>query len=205
MIKSKLTFTDPPYELGTEGGGILKKANSMKQIKDNGVDTFNPLLLNLYSETNIYFHNKPLIKKYIELAEKNNVSYDLAIYKKTNTVPNYNSHLMTDIEYIAILGNLDPEKGLEKEMYSKVYEGKKDNDNELSYSKPVDLCSKFIKLYSKVNDNVIDLFGGSGSTLIACEQLKRNCYCMELNPKYVDVIIERWENFTGKKAVKLNE
>lgn len=202
MIKSSLTFTDPPYELATQGGGILKSANSMKQVKDNGVDTFNPLLLNLYSETNIFFHNKPLIKKYIELAEKNNVSYDLAIYKKINTVPNYNSHLMTDVEYIAILGNLDPQKGLEKEMYSKVYEGKKDNDNELSYSKPIELCSKFIKLYSKVNDNVIDLFGGSGSTLIACEQLERNCYCMECNPKYVDVIIERWEKFTGRKAVK---
>lgn len=49
-----------------------------------------------------------------------------------------------------------------------------------------------------------DGFGGSGSTLIACEQLNRNCYMMELDPKYVDVIIQRWENFTGKKAIKLN-
>lgn len=49
-----------------------------------------------------------------------------------------------------------------------------------------------------------DLFGGSGSTLIACEQLKRNCFMMELDTKYVDVIIERWEQFTGEKAVKIN-
>ena len=53
-------------------------------------------------------------------------------------------------------------------------------------------------------NNVVDLFGGSGSTLIACEQLNRKCYMMELDPKYVDVIIKRWEQFTGKKAVKIN-
>ncbi len=52
---------------------------------------------------------------------------------------------------------------------------------------------------------VYDGFGGSGSTLIACEQLNRNCYTMELDPRYVDVIINRWEIFTGNKAVLLNE
>ena len=48
---------------------------------------------------------------------------------------------------------------------------------------------------------VVDIFGGSGSTLIACEQLNRKCYMMELDPHYIDVIIQRWENFTGEKAV----
>ena len=52
--KCELTFTDPPYQLETQGGGILKKANSMKQIKENGVDTFEPANLILQSETNIY-------------------------------------------------------------------------------------------------------------------------------------------------------
>lgn len=201
--KCELTFTDPPYQLDTQGGGILKSANSMKQIKENGVDSFEPSKLILFSDTNIYCHNKPLIKKYIELAEENNKPYDLCFYKKTNTVPNYKGHMMTDCEYIAIIGNQDPNKGLEKEEYSKCYIGQKDNDNELSYSKPVGLCAKYIKLYGK--ENILDLFGGSGSTLIACEQLNRKCYMMELDPKYVDVIIQRWENFTGKKAVLLNK
>lgn len=70
--------------------------------------------------------------------------------------------------------------------------------------KPLELCGWFIKKYSKENNNILDLFGGSGSTLIACEQLNRKCYMMELDPKYVDVIINRWENFTGEKAIKLN-
>lgn len=199
--KCELTFTDPPYQLETQGGGILKKSNSMKQIKQNGVDKFEPSNLILQSETNIYCHNKPLIKKYIELSEANNQPYDLCFYKKLCTVPNYKGHMMTDCEYIAIIGKQDPNKGLPKEMYSKCYIGKKDADNELSYSKPVGLCAKYIELYAK--KNVLDLFGGSGSTLIACEQLDRTCYMMELDPKYCDVIIKRYENFTGKKAIKL--
>ena len=56
---------------------------------------------------------------------------------------------------------------------------------------------------NKDKEIVYDGFGGSGSTLIACEQLGRKCYMMELDPHYIDVIIQRWENFTGKKAIKL--
>ena len=72
--------------------------------------------------------------------------------------------------------------------------------------KPVKLFAEIIKKFDKNNNfkTVLDLFGGSGSTLIACEQLDRTCYMMELDPKYVDVIIKRWENFTGEKAVLLN-
>lgn len=70
--------------------------------------------------------------------------------------------------------------------------------------KPIKLLSKLIINSSKKEDKVLDLFGGSGSTLIACEQLNRTCYMMEYDPKYVDVIIDRWETFTGRKAVKLS-
>jgi len=70
--------------------------------------------------------------------------------------------------------------------------------------KPLELCGRAIKSSSRENESVLDVFGGSGSTLIACEQLNRKCYMMELEPKWVDIIIQRWENFTGEKAVKLN-
>ena len=70
--------------------------------------------------------------------------------------------------------------------------------------KPIALCSRAIKSSSRENETVLDLFGGSGSTLIACEQLNRKCYTMELEPKWVDVIIDRWQEFTGKEAVKVN-
>jgi DNA modification methylase len=200
--KADMVFTDPPYELETQGGGVLKNSNSMKQIKKNKVDKFNPLVLKKLSKTNIYFHNKPLIHKYIQLSKDWNENYDLCVYNKTNVAPNYNSHLMTDIEYIAIIGDLNPNKGLNKKEYSKLYIGQKDFDNKLSYSKPVDLCIKFIKLYSR--NSVLDIFLGSGSTLIACEKTNRICYGMELDPHYCDVIINRWEQYTGKKAELIN-
>ena len=70
--------------------------------------------------------------------------------------------------------------------------------------KPVKLVARFILNSSQRGDTVADIFGGSGSTLIACEQLGRKCRMMELDPIYCDVILARWEAFTGKKAVKLD-
>lgn len=70
--------------------------------------------------------------------------------------------------------------------------------------KPVALCAKLIQNSSKRGDNVIDFFGGSGSTLMACEKTGRNCYTLELDPKYADVIITRWEDATGERAVLLS-
>lgn len=67
--------------------------------------------------------------------------------------------------------------------------------------KPIDLLVYLIKNSSKENALVVDLFGGSGSTLIAAEQTNRICYTMELDPKYCDVIVKRWETLTGEKAI----
>jgi DNA modification methylase len=67
--------------------------------------------------------------------------------------------------------------------------------------KPVSLCAKAIRNSSKRDDIVLGVFGGSGSTLVAAQQLQRRCYMMEMDPRYVDVIIRRWQHITGKKAV----
>ena len=69
--------------------------------------------------------------------------------------------------------------------------------------KPIELIAYALNKSSKRNDIVIDCFGGSGSTLIACEQLNRKCFMCELDEHYCDVIIGRWENFTGRKAVRI--
>jgi len=70
--------------------------------------------------------------------------------------------------------------------------------------KPIKTLSAILSDFTEQDDLIADLFGGSGSTLIACEQLNRTCYMMELDPKYCDVIIDRWEQFTGEKAVLIN-
>ena len=69
--------------------------------------------------------------------------------------------------------------------------------------KPVGMLAEILKDFSKENDKILDCFGGSGSTLIACEQLNRTCYMCELDPHYCDVIIQRWENLTGETAQRL--
>jgi len=69
--------------------------------------------------------------------------------------------------------------------------------------KPIELIANAILDGTKEDDVVLDVFGGSGSTLIAAEQTGRRCCMMEIDPKYVDVIIERWEKLTGGKAVKI--
>ena len=70
--------------------------------------------------------------------------------------------------------------------------------------KPVRMLSEILRDFSKEHDAVLDVFGGSGSTLIACEQLNRKCFMCELDPHYCDVIINRWETFTGRGAVLIN-
>lgn len=71
--------------------------------------------------------------------------------------------------------------------------------------KPIKLLARQIQNSSRPGENVLDMFGGSGSTLITCEQLGRHCFTAELDPKYCDVIIKRWEDFTGQQAEKIND
>ena len=86
-----------------------------------------------------------------------------------------------------------------------VWKVKKINPNKMVHltEKPVELAVRAIQYSSRARENVLDLFGGSGSTLIGCEQTGRNAYLMELDELYCDVIVSRSEHFTGKKAERL--
>ena len=70
--------------------------------------------------------------------------------------------------------------------------------------KPITLHEKALKRCSQPGSIVVDLFGGSGSTLMACEQMKRKCYTLEMSPIFCQVIINRWQEYTGEKAIKIN-
>lgn len=83
-----------------------------------------------------------------------------------------------------------------------INENKPQRDDEHPTMKPIKLFGRLIMNSSRQKDKVLDTFGGSGTTLIACEQLDRKCYMMELDPHYCDVIIARWEKLTGNKAIK---
>lgn len=105
------------------------------------------------------------------------------------------------------IDKLSPEesKKLLKKIYSEIpstiiKENKPQKNNLHPTMKPIELIGRLIHNSSEKGQIVLDLFGGSGSTLIACEQLGRKCYMMEYDPIYVDAIIQRYEEFTGKKA-----
>jgi DNA modification methylase len=86
-----------------------------------------------------------------------------------------------------------------------VWEVKKVNPQSMVHltEKPVELAVRAIQYSSRAGENVLDLFGGSGSTLMACEQTGRRGFLMELDQLYCDVIVKRWEEFTGKQAVRI--
>ena len=90
-----------------------------------------------------------------------------------------------------------------KDRTSVIYENKPTRNDIHPTMKPIALMGKFITNSSKSGWNVLDLFGGSGSTLMAAEQLGKNAYLMELDEKFCDVIVKRWEEYTGQSAVRI--
>jgi len=104
-------------------------------------------------------------------------------------------------EFIMFDGLIDPDIKNESDLWNIA----KDSKYVHPTQKPVAISERAIKNSTKVNNIVLDYFGGSGSTLIACEKQNRHARLMELDPKYCDVIVKRWEDFTGKKAVLLTE
>ena len=104
-------------------------------------------------------------------------------------------------EFIVYSGPYGGEKTVDGDVWRLLRETRDDHPT----SKPVELISKAIRYSSIEEGNVVDMFGGSGSTVIACEQMKRRAFIMELEPKYIDVIINRWEKFTGLKAELLTK
>ena len=102
-------------------------------------------------------------------------------------------------ELVAILKDIYSDK----EVTSIIRENKPLRNAEHPTMKPIKLLARLIRNSSKAGQVILDTFGGSGSTLIACEQLNRKCLMMELDPHYCDVIIARWEKMTGQEAVKI--
>lgn len=209
----ELLMTDPPYNMKFNGAGFVNKINNNVKARIKNMIDFDPEKIRYLANSNIgsmyIFTSKDLIKKYLEIFD--NWKFNLLIWEKTNTPPMVNNNFFADIEYLLYFhkgkriwnNKLKPIDIYKKFYISPFGQGKKDAGTDLHPTmKPIKLLSDKIRISSSENGIVLDLFGGSGSTLIACEQLNRKCYMMELDPHYIDVIIQRWENFTGKKAIK---
>lgn len=215
-VKADMVFTDPPYNANYSSrvdinrrkpwGGILNDKMNYDDFDNFLIDLNSTLYSVLKENSSIYecidwkhysqvesIFKEAFNHKYTIIWNKN--YFGLGTYYRT--------------KYEMILFGCKGEKlnvwnGNHDEMDVWDEDREKVNNYVHPTQKPLTIPARAIKNSSNVNDNILDTFGGSGSTLIACEQLNRNCYMMELDPKYVDVIIKRWEEFTGKKAIKLN-
>lgn len=208
--KADLILTDPPYNVDYEGSSGMK-------IQNDNMDgeSFKTFLTDVFR--NVDSVMKEGAAFYIWFA-------DVETYNFTAAVKEVGWKLAQTLIWVKnslILGRKDYHFKHEPCLYGwklgashnwygdrrqvTTLEFNKPSRNEMHPTmKPLDLIGYQIKNSSKSNDIVLDVFGGSGSTLVACEQLNRKCYTMELDPKYVDVIINRWETLTGKEAVLIN-
>ncbi len=212
--KADMVFTDPPYGVNYEGGHNKEKRKKIKNDKlegDDLSDLFKNSIITSFIYTKdtcpfyIWFASGKSIETFKGLSETGiSVRAIICWYKiksglgafMAQYIPNYEPCIYGHKEGKSIkwYGATDEKT---------VWELQNDNKNRLHPTqKPIALVERAINNSSQANDILLDLFLGSGSTLIACEKTNRICYGMELDTKYCDVIIERWEQFTGQKAKK---
>ena len=214
--KADMVFTDPPYLMGFTGNVHADGSKSFnskfddikndKMSREDG-DEFIYNIFVIISQFNIgayyvCFYRLGLDYIFRALDKLNNKYKSLIIWSKGNHTLS-NSDYMSKYEPI-IYGWFGEHNFYGDRSNFDIWEIDRTKKNELHPTmKPIELCSKAIQNSSKENGKVLDLFGGSGSTLIACEQTNRKCYMMELDTHYCQVIIDRWEKFTGKEAKKI--
>lgn len=214
--KADMVFTDPPYGMNLDtdyskrnwekkNTEFSQRKNVVcgKQYEPGLVDVFNPQMINLILSLDVkevflwgadYFAellpNKNDGSWLVWDKRDDNEQFDKMFGSSFELCWSKEKH-KRDIARIRWCGVFGTEKEFDKKRFHPT-------------QKPTALVQWFLDRYSKENQIILDLYGGSGSTLITCEQLDRKCYMMELDSHYCDVIIQRWENFTGQKAVLLN-
>ena len=221
-VKADMCFQSPPYNIG-KNAQLNDRDDDNKYINYNDDNPEYRELLTATTENAI--NNSRYVGINIQMLSGNKKDFvlwlsdfreylcDIAIWYKDNVAPAMARRVMNSaFEFIVFFSRENQSRAIGTNDFrgtvSNVYQSHIQSGNE--YSKihsatfPVNFAGHFIDCFTNKDDTVLDLFGGSGSTLIACEQLNRKCYMAELDPHYCDVIITRWENFTGEKAVKLN-
>ena len=207
--KLDLVLTDPPYNQPTSGadsGEIGKAINKVSDSIASMIDFTPAETLSLLNNLNqksvnwIFYCSKDLLWNYLDFAKKYKLAFNVLVWQKPNAIPIGGTY-RPDVEYIIHLRkNSIWNANLPGVNYSKVLFAKRELGADHPTIKPQEILINQLMILSNSKSNVLDLFGGSGSTLIACEQTDRTCFMMELDPKYVDVIIARWEKLTGLTA-----
>jgi DNA modification methylase len=198
-----MVFTDPPY--GYEYESNFQKKHSVLKNDDKFLDFFGVAYSFMAENSAIYVcGSHQTICTWKPLLETTFNYKNMIVWKKNNwSMGDLKGSFAGQHELI-----LFAHKGkvkLNGERSRDIWEFDRDPPKDHPTQKPIPLIEFAINKASKKDDNILDLFGGSGSTLIACEKTNRKCFMMELDPHYVDIIIARWEKFTGKKAELIHE
>jgi DNA modification methylase len=195
--KADMVFTDPPYNIGYQGVRDKRTIQNDKMTDEDFVDFLEKALMpceTMYVCCSWQYSH--LFRQALEnIGQKIKA---MIVWDKVNPAQHLDKYFKQH-EIIWYCGAF----GGEKTLRGDVWQCKRQKNTVHPTMKPLELIGMALQDQPK-KKIVYDGFGGSGSTLIACEQLDRTCYMMELDPKYCDVIVKRWETLTGQKAVLLN-
>lgn len=219
--KADMVFTDPPYNIGFGGtmssttkGGVLMpfktentKYDEIKNDRKTSED-FRQFMADALAVVRTYCmgawyisFSSSTIDELLNPLKRSDMKWKSIIIWVKNQAPMGGGDYKRKYEPI-VYGNFSGDFYGEAYCEDDVWEFQRTLKNDLHPTmKPIPLIENAIQHGSKMGHAVLDLFGGSGSTLIACEKTNRRCFMMELDPHYCDVIIARWEKYTGQKAV----
>ena len=204
-----LVIADPPYDFGSKGGGFFAENKSTHRLYADNLnklgccdftpkpflDLLKPKMKKFYG---YFICNKSLIADYITWAVENKCTYDVLVMCKSNPIPAYNNHYMSDLEYVILIREAGTYFSREKdiELYRKWFMTSCRKGLHPA-EKPVELLEKFVRVSSREGDVILDPFMGSGSTAIACLKNNRSFYGIEKNEKYYELARKRIDDFNG--------
>lgn len=210
--KADMVFTDPPYLQQKVGGGYIGRQAIGHDLEEAELNDFDPngffsVLTVLDAPSTYAFGSKRLILPYLQYYESSGRLWDLLAMCKKNPMPSKGNNWLPDVEWLFFSRKSGAyfDDGQDFESYFRAREIViKPREFGHPTEKQVGFIEPYMRISSPNNGKVVDLFGGSGSTLIACEKTNRKCFMMELDPHYCDVIVARWEKYTGQKAELIN-
>ena len=214
--EADMVFTDPPYNIASDSKNFAADCSKSMQDLSNAewdkdfniLDALGSLFTVLSDNVSVYICTSHFLAGQIWEWMKGWANhYSYCVWSKPNPMPSLTKRHWTWNTELICYGTRGkhtfnfPEEGHALSTWTIT---KRNGNTGHPTEKPVEVPAMAVSHSSKQNDIVVDLFGGSGSTLIACEQLNRKCFMCELDPHYCDVIITRWETLTGREAVLIN-
>lgn len=214
--KADMVFTDIPYgmNLDTDYSGMVNRLDMSKEKRLTGgkkynqgiVDDFKPEMLDAIFSLNAKETFIWGADYFAELLPNKNDGSWIVWDKRSNNNDDIDADYSSDKMYGSCFelcwSKSKHKRDIARVKWAGVFGTEQEFDHKRHHptQKPIKLSSWFLERYSAKKQLIVDLFGGSGSTLLACEQLNRKCFMMELDEHYCEVIIQRWESLTGKKA-----